>query len=585
MKAIMVMFDSLNKKYIDADWVKTPNFDRLKEKTVEFENFYAGSLPCMPARRELHTGRVNFLHRSWGPIEPFDDSMPEILKNKGIYTHLVSDHGHYWEDGGATYHNRYNSWECIRGQEGDHWKGSVKDPEIPQTLSGHKMADLWRQDWVNRGHQTCTEDMPQAKTFELGLDFMDTNMNEDNWFLQIETFDPHEPFFTQQEYKNLYPHDYDGKHFDWPDYAKVKQDEKTVSHVQYEYAALMSMCDAYLGKVLDKMDENNMWEDTMLIVNTDHGYLLGEHQWWGKNVQPFYNEIVNLPFYIWDPTLKISGEKRTGLAQTIDIPATILDFFGQEIPKDMEGKSIKSIISDDAKVRDTAIFGMFGGHTNITDGRYVYMRGPKSIENGPQYDYTLMPTHMNSLFKPEEFKGMTLSEPFSFTKEAPLMKIPARGFINPYWYGTLLFDLENDPDQEKPFRDYEIEERLSNQLIDVMKVNDAPVEQYDRIGLSKTEKVDVKYLENIELNKEQGESLELGNGITMDKDTTRGLLFVLSYVPKEKHPQLLGGVKGMLAQSGSTELTMKHVEGLIVNVIPAPMNQMLLGLMKMMLDI
>ena len=99
MKAIMVMFDSLNRHLLEpygCDWTKTPNFARLAEHTVTFDNFYAGSLPCMPARRELHTGRYNFLHRAWGPIEGYDDSMPEILKSNGIYTHLVTDHWHYW---------------------------------------------------------------------------------------------------------------------------------------------------------------------------------------------------------------------------------------------------------------------------------------------------------------------------------------------------------------------------------------------------------------------------------------------------------------------------------------------------------
>jgi len=80
MKAVMVMFDSLNRGFLPpysseaAGWVKTPNFERLARHTAVFDNSYVGSLPCMPARRELHTGRLNFLHRSWGPIEPDDDS-------------------------------------------------------------------------------------------------------------------------------------------------------------------------------------------------------------------------------------------------------------------------------------------------------------------------------------------------------------------------------------------------------------------------------------------------------------------------------------------------------------------------------
>ena len=79
MKAIMVMYDSLNREMLESygcNWTKTPNFKRLAEKCVQFEQCYVGSMPCMPARRELQTGRINFFHRSWGPMEPFDDSMP-----------------------------------------------------------------------------------------------------------------------------------------------------------------------------------------------------------------------------------------------------------------------------------------------------------------------------------------------------------------------------------------------------------------------------------------------------------------------------------------------------------------------------
>ena len=77
MKAIMVMFDSLNRHMLPSygcEWIHAPNFERLAERSITFDNCYVGSMPCMPARRELHTGRYNFLHRSWGPLEPFDDS-------------------------------------------------------------------------------------------------------------------------------------------------------------------------------------------------------------------------------------------------------------------------------------------------------------------------------------------------------------------------------------------------------------------------------------------------------------------------------------------------------------------------------
>ena len=128
MKAIMVMFDSLNRHMLPpygCDWTHAPNFQRLSEKTLTFDTSYVCSMPCMPARRDLHTGRPNFLHRSWGPLEPFDDSMPELCHTAGVHSHKVTDHHHYWEDGGATYHQRFRTHEFVRGQEGDWWKGDV----------------------------------------------------------------------------------------------------------------------------------------------------------------------------------------------------------------------------------------------------------------------------------------------------------------------------------------------------------------------------------------------------------------------------------------------------------------------------
>lgn len=108
MRAIFVLFDTLNRRFLPpygATEVIAPNFTDLAERAVTFDNAYGGSMPCMPARRELHTGRHNFLHRGWGPLEPFDDSVPELLKKAGVYTHLVTDHRPYWTDGGATYYH------------------------------------------------------------------------------------------------------------------------------------------------------------------------------------------------------------------------------------------------------------------------------------------------------------------------------------------------------------------------------------------------------------------------------------------------------------------------------------------------
>lgn len=493
MKAIMVMFDSLNRRLLPnygCDWTHAPNFKRLAERMVTFDNCFVGSMPCMPARRELHTGRYNFLHRCWGPVEPFDDSMPEMLKEAGIYTHLITDHAHYWEDGGATFHERYNSFEFIRGQEGDAYLGQLKDPvippsvEMPGKMGGRNLSKYTREDWINRAQIHSEEDFPMVKTFHKGLSFMERNVGQDNWFLQIETFDPHEPFHSPQKYKDYYPHGYQGKHFDWPPYTNVEQTPEEVEHVKYEYASLLSMCDEYLGRFLDKMDELNLWDDTMVIINTDHGFLLGEHGWWAKCVSPFYNEVAHIPMFIWDPRSKKTGERRESLVQNIDLVPTLLNYFGLEPTKDMQGKDLTAVIAEDQPVRDALLFGIHGGHVNCTDGHYVYMRG--WVDGGEQYNYnyTLVPMHIRTRFSVEELKKAKLTDGFSFTKGCPVLQVPGTGTgSRPRTNETFLFDLAKDPGQQNPIKDEAAERQMLGYLIKLMEANDAPAEQYQRLGI------------------------------------------------------------------------------------------------------
>lgn len=493
MKAIIVFYDSLNKNFLPpygSEDVIAPNFSRLAKQSVTFDQSYVGSMPCIPARRELHTGRLNLLHREWGPLEPFDDSMPEILKKNGVYTHLISDHLHYWEDGGATYHTRYSSWEIVRGQEGDHWKGHVAEPMIPDVVSvpqktqGKGASGLWRHDWVNREYIQKHEDFPQFKVFGLGCDFIDKNHDADNWLLHVETFDPHEPFYAPQQFLDLYPNnDYNGKHFDWPR-GKASQSEDEIAHVRRQYKALVSMCDYHLGKLLDKMDEYDLWKDTLLIVGTDHGFLLGEHAWWGKNKMPYFNEIANTPLFIWDPRSGVSDERRDSLVQLIDWAPTLFDYFNVSIPKDVMGKPLKSVIKDGEKIRDTAIYGAFSAHINITDGNIAYMCAPKFNMKDKIYNYTLMPLHMSDRFSPSEMVKAEFVEGFNFTKGMKVLKIPSYDKYEVAHYGNLLFNLRKDPKQEHPLHDELIEKKYRKLLKEQLILNDAPIELYDRMGLN-----------------------------------------------------------------------------------------------------
>lgn len=501
MKAIMIMFDTLRRDLLPCygGEVDLPNFRRLAEHTVVFDNAYVGSLPCMPARRELHTGRLNLLHRSWGPLEPFDDSMPELLDKAGIHTHITTDHFHYLQDGGATYMERYSSWECFRGQEDDKWKGCAA-PFDPDVSSPHvfgsilspvlrtKRAKGGRQNDFNRAHRTGIEDYSQSLTFDAGLEFLAENKQYDNWFLTIESFDPHEPYDAPDSFRSPWLDPDCPFTPDWPPYGRVKEDAEFVENVRRQYTSSLQFCDYNLGRVLDMMDRENMWHDTMLLVNTDHGFFNGEHDWWGKGPMPDYQELVHIPFFLWDPR---SGRRNVhcgSLVQTIDIAPTMLEYFGQPIPKDMQGIVLREAAAQDAPVHDTLLMGFYGGQLDVTDGKYMLMYDIRQKDILP-YEYTLMPTHMACRFSIAEMKTAQLRRPFDFTKGCPVLQTqPDRVVFVGDMDGDRLYDLELDPHQVHPIENKEVYDRLVNSLREHFDRLDSPQEQYIRYGLPFVEK-------------------------------------------------------------------------------------------------
>lgn len=485
MKAVVLMFDSLNRHmlppYCPETWVEAPNFRRLADRGVTFDRSYVCSMPCMPARRDFQTGRPHLLHNGWGPLEPYDDSVPEMLKAAGVYSHLATDHYHYLEDGGATYHHRYNSWEFFRGQEGDLAVGQVADPEVPTHLNGKDR----RQDWINRQHFDTDAVHPQTQTLNAGIDFLERNHDQDRWLLQVECFDPHEPFTCDPKFRRPYPSDYEGPLFDWPGYHSVKETPAQVQEARHNYAALVGKCDESLGRVLDAFDRHGLWDDTMLVVWTDHGFLLGEHGCWAKNWMPLFEEVSHTPFFVVDPRQpQQAGTRREALVQpAIDLGPTLLNFFGVEPSPRMVGRDLSPVLSDDAPVREAAMFGYFGDRVNITDGDYVLYRAPRP--GADCYAYTLMPTRMRGFI--DNLEQAELSEPFDFTRGMRLLRMPhqpgsAATSDHPA-DADVLFDLRRDPGQQSPIEDQAVRKKLLQQLAGLMREVDAPAEQFERMGL------------------------------------------------------------------------------------------------------
>jgi len=139
----------------------------------------------------------------------------------------------------------------------------------------------------------------------------------------LECFDPHEPFQAPQRSKEQYATGWAGGILDWPIYEKsTNSTPEEIAEIRANYAALVAACDHYFGQLLDYFNRHDLWRDTALILSTDHGFLLAEHDWWGKNLQPYYTEISHIPLIVHHPDCASrAGERRDERAESDEQPA------------------------------------------------------------------------------------------------------------------------------------------------------------------------------------------------------------------------------------------------------------------------
>lgn len=244
----------------------------------------------------------------------------------------------------------------------------------------------------------------------------------------------------------------------------------------------MTMCDVHLGLILDFMDAHDMWKDTVLIVNTDHGFLLGEHEWLGKNFPPPYDELVHLPFYFHVPGIA-EGGRCEQLATTVDIAPTLLELFGcaQTPMGEMDGRSLLPAL-EGKPVREWALFGVHGCYTGITDGRMTYLKAEQN-EDAPLYEYTLMPTNIRGYFSEDQLRRGELVEGTRFTNGIPCIRYPVVKIYQTAKLKDRLYDLKKDPEQLKNLSGSPEETVWKDKLTNALKQVQAPQEEFFRLGL------------------------------------------------------------------------------------------------------
>lgn len=507
MKTIFILCDTVNRRMLDiynndkTNTAFTPNINRLAQRGTVFENHWCGSAPCMPARKDIMTGRLNFLEKPWGAIEPYEQTLQTVLRDKNVHTMMFSDHSHYVIPGGENYTKGFTAWEVIRGQEADPWCVTPDHRGIRQENRPEGFKGVYSEaEEANRNLLKHEADYPSVKTITQAAQWLEENHRADNFMLWVEAFDPHEPYDVPGEYLALYEDQYQGADWKHPDYQPNIFSETETVHLKNRCKALLTMTDKYIGKVLDVVDAHNMWEDTMIAFTTDHGFHLGEHGYMAKNYMAPYNEVFHIPLIIHKPGC--TGKRSKALTQNIDIMPTVLDFFGvqKQFHYSLHGKSLVPVLRDETEqVRDGVIFGYFGKQVGYTDGEHVYIKAAIDGKNRPLNVYTAVPSILRQYLggddavKKEDYDKIEMGRFLPWT-DYPVYKIPADiiSFQNPsqefykrsvYNQETMLFDIVNDYRQEHPVQDEELKLNYEKRLKRCMETHDALPEQFERLGI------------------------------------------------------------------------------------------------------
>ena len=498
--AIVILLDSLNRHMLGSYGGRefaTPNLDCFAKRSVQFTKHYAASLPCMPARHDILCGAWDFLWRPWGSVELWEDAITYPLRRAGVVSQLISDHPHLFETGGENYHIDFTAWDYQRGHEGDAWKTRGDPSWAGAPMFGPKREMPYDK---SRGYFKSEADFPGPKTMQAAAHWLNDNAGvHDRFFLFVDEFDPHEPFDTPDEYIKRYDPDWDGPALIWPPYGAdiVKRGVMTARegrHLRAAYGAKLTMIDHWLGRVIDMIDAKNLWKDTMVVLCTDHGHYLGEKDIWGKPAVPLFDTMARIPLLIAAP--EIAPGTHDALTTSVDLFATLAELFGvqNKIRQHTHGRSLLPLLSGRTKsVREWLLAGVWGREVHYIDGKHKYARAPLE-KNRPLVTmsnrWSTMPTHI--LTREQE---MPLPDERARLDRMPGTKVPVirqtwdESDAVPYWAlarfsGNHLYDLDNDPSEEKNLSGSALENELATKLRDAMKSVDAPEEQFARLKLS-----------------------------------------------------------------------------------------------------
>ena len=349
MNVIWIVADTFRQDHLGAYGkmgIRTPSLDALAAKAVRFDRHYAAGFPTMPTRADHATGRWTMSFMGWEPLPDEATTLAQLLSGNGFHTAAMVDTPFYVR-GGMNYDRGFQTFSMYPGQEGS----------VTRVIKGlhHESRDA-RAAW------NFDSDRNVAQTVTRAMQWLQLHYKED-FFLYVDTWDPHEPWDAPNYYTELYWPNYDGEvvqpvYGHWQNVPGFGEERLRKAHAAY--CGEVTMVDTWMGFLLRMVENMGLMDKTAIIFTSDHGFYFGEHDGlFGKmtfakrpdgtlhenfdpdgrwDFSPLYEELALIPLLVYVPGA--NPGVYTGLTSAIDLMPTVLQIMGQETPQWVEGMSL-----------------------------------------------------------------------------------------------------------------------------------------------------------------------------------------------------------------------------------------------------
>lgn len=385
--------------------VKTPNIDQLAQMGILFDHAYCNFAVCNPSRSSFLTGmtpETTTIQDNRVPLQSVIGdwvSLPALFKKNGFYTMSLGKIFHAME----AQHNDLKGWDEIYGY------GATplgKEGEGRNLTGGALKWCHWR------AAEGDDEDQADGQIAKKAVEFIKAG-HDQPFFLAVGFHKPHDPFVAPRKYFDMYPLEVcdppllpDGWAPPYPhtlpgetvEFNKFTEQEKR--EFLRSYYACSSFMDAQVGKLLDALEETGQLDNTLIVLFGDHGYHLGEHNWWNKVT--LFEKGTTAPFIIAGRSAGKKGVRSEAMFEFIDIYPTLAQLFSlKDTPEYLEGRSFAKVIENPeepfrSEVRAIVRRGEMLGRT-VKNSSWRYIEWDEGKQGRELYDQLSDPMEYRNL--------------------------------------------------------------------------------------------------------------------------------------------------------------------------------------------